>query len=212
MRRSLKFIRAGKSFPFISTLLAIFLFCQPAFLLVGNAQAPAQRSARQRELTEDQRIAHVLSRLTFGARPGDVERIKAAGIDEFIRQQLDPDSIDDHALQAKLAKLPTLNMATPVIIEQYTPPKPAAVPSPTPKPADTASPSPQKIAQNPLVPTPQLSTSPNPTAMQTEMQMEAKKNPTAETQKPEAGQNNAAAPKPTPPPKNPQMVVTELQR
>jgi uncharacterized protein (DUF1800 family) len=34
----------------------------------------------------------------------------------------------------------------------------------------------------------------------------------AEAQQPGAMQNNPAAPKPTPPPKNPQMVITELQR
>src|SRR6185369_17077757 len=81
-------------------------------------------------MTADQRVAHVLSRLTFGARPGDFEKVKAMGVEAFINQQLDPDSIDNTAVMAKLRRLPTLNMATPVIIEQYTPPKPAAVPSP----------------------------------------------------------------------------------
>ena len=34
-------------------------------------------------LTEEQRIVHVLNRLGFGPRPGDVERLKSIGIDEF---------------------------------------------------------------------------------------------------------------------------------
>src|SRR5258708_34254530 len=42
----------------------------------------------------------------------------------------DPDSLDVSAVLARLKKLPTLGMATPVIIEQYTPPKPAVAPSP----------------------------------------------------------------------------------
>src|SRR3989449_11686165 len=106
-------------------------------LLVGfgqicgfSTQAQNRKTTKQSALTGDQRIAHVLSRLTFGARPGDFERVKAMGIGAFINQQLDPDSIDNTAVIAKLKRLPTLGMATPVIIEQYTPPKPVVTPSP----------------------------------------------------------------------------------
>src|SRR5207248_6227716 len=111
------------------TVLALSLLSQFIFRVAVTAQRTTKRSSA---MTEDQRIAHVLSRLTFGARPGDFERVKATGVDEFIRQQLDPDSIDDVAVQARLRKLPTLGMATPVIFEQYTPPKPVASPSPVP--------------------------------------------------------------------------------
>src|SRR5205807_3214593 len=123
------FTRFAKPIRLISVLLTAFLFCQPAFLLIGNAQGRKQRSEKKFAMTDDQRNAHVLSRLTFGARPGDFERVKVLGVDAFIAQQLDPDSIDDTGAIAKLKKLPTLGMATPVIIEQYTPPKPAIVPS-----------------------------------------------------------------------------------
>ena len=97
-----------------------------AFATQHNQRPKAQR------LSEDQRIAHVLSRLTFGARPGDFERVKAMGVEAFINQQLDSDSLDVSATMARLKKLPTLGMATPVIIEQYTPPKPSVAPSPVP--------------------------------------------------------------------------------
>src|SRR5205823_13545171 len=107
-----------------------------SFLLVfGQLSAIAgQRNRKQKApaLSDDQRVAHVLSRLTFGARPGDFERVKAMGVDAFINQQLDPDSLDAGAVSARLRGLQTLRMATPVIIEQYTQPKPVAVPSPTP--------------------------------------------------------------------------------
>jgi uncharacterized protein (DUF1800 family) len=166
-------------------------------------------------MTQDQRVAHVLSRLTFGARPGDFEKIRAMGIEAFINQQLDPDSIENTTLIAKLKKLPTLNMATPIIIEQYTPPKPSAVPSPAIA----------RGAENPIGQTPNLSNPPQeagrmpaaPNAMPNEMQMEAKKPDTgsmapANEQKTTGGTPALQSPKPTPPPKNPQMVVTELQR
>jgi len=73
-----------------------------------TAQAQGKQSSKKSALTADQRIAHVLSRLTFGARPGDFERVKAIGVNEFIRRQLDSDSVDDVAVQARLRRLPTL--------------------------------------------------------------------------------------------------------
>ena len=192
-------------------LVALLLLLQPTLLLASGGQGRSERATKKTAtMSEDQRITHVLSRLTFGARPGDLERVRAMGVETFIKQQLDPDSLDAGAVSARLRKLPTLGMATPVIIEQYTPPKPAAVPSPVPaKAAENANaPAPQMMAQNPgpMGQTPQMA-NPNTSAMQNEMRMEVKKE--------DAGRMSAvpqATPKPTPPPKNPQMVVTELQR
>src|SRR5438132_9639372 len=152
MNRSLKVTRLEKLFGLVSILLVALLFYQPTSLLIVNAQGGRQRSEKKAAaMTEGQRIAHVLSRLTFGARPGDFERVKATGVDAFINEQLDPDSIDNRTVIAKLRRLPTLGMATPVIIEQYTPPKPTAVPSPVPaKSPDTmTAPQQKSIAQNP---------------------------------------------------------------
>jgi uncharacterized protein (DUF1800 family) len=193
----------------LTALLAVSLFVQPPLMLVTEAQERAQRAGKKSAaISDNQRIAHVLSRLTFGARPGDFERVKAMGVEAFINQQLDPDSLDVNGVIARLKKLPTLGMATPAIIEQYNPPKPAVIPSPVPaKSPDNSTAAAQKeITQNSLGATPRIA-SPNTSAMPSEMQMGAKKE--------EASRMPAlpdAAPKPTPPPKNPQMVVTELQR
>ena len=40
-------------------------------------------------------VSHVLSRLTFGARPGDYARVAALGVRAFLEEQLKPDRIDD---------------------------------------------------------------------------------------------------------------------
>src|SRR5262249_51671242 len=202
----------------------LVLFLESAILTNINAQTKSRhRQKKQSTMTDDQRLAHVLSRLTFGARPGDFERVKAMGVEAFINQQLDPDSIDVTALSAKLRRPRTLNMATRVIIEHYNPPKPAVVPSPPP--AKTSSPS---ANQAPNLAAQKAETGSAPgaaaTSLTNEMQMGAKKEAGApESQKseavktleamvrPDSPQANAA-PKPTPPPKNPQMIVTELQR
>jgi uncharacterized protein (DUF1800 family) len=60
--------------------------------------------ARQ-PLSGPERIAHVLSRLTFGARPGDAERVAAIGVSRWIDQQLHPAALNDSALDAVLAPM-----------------------------------------------------------------------------------------------------------
>src|SRR5205085_5133190 len=116
----------------VTALLLSIFFLQTLGAFVLTTHASQRAPNKTGKMTGDQRIAHVLSRLTYGVRPGDFERVKAMGVEAFINQQLDPDSIDNAAVIAKLRRLPTLGMATPVIIEQYTPPKPAVTPSPAP--------------------------------------------------------------------------------
>jgi uncharacterized protein (DUF1800 family) len=70
-------------------------------------------------LTEDQRILHVLNRLGFGARPGDLERVKAMGLNNYINQQLNPEKINDAVAEAKVKNLPTLSMTTAELYEKY---------------------------------------------------------------------------------------------
>ena len=47
------------------------------------------------DLTADQQVTHALHRLTFGARPGSVAQLHAAGLERWIAQQLQPESIPD---------------------------------------------------------------------------------------------------------------------
>ena len=77
------------------------------------------------ELSEDEAILHALNRLAFGPRPGDIERVRQIGLAKWIDQQLNPDSIDDKALDARLANYPTLKMSTSQLIAEYPQPKPA---------------------------------------------------------------------------------------
>ena len=70
-------------------------------------------------LTDEQRIVHVLNRLGFGARPGDVERVKAMGLENYIKQQLAPEKIDDTVAQNKIQDLSVLKMSTAELYEKY---------------------------------------------------------------------------------------------
>lgn len=82
-------------------------------------------AAPAREQTADQQVAHVLSRLTFGARPGDVARVRAIGVDAFIEQQLRPERIADARLDAWLRQFETLRLSYAQMQEAYPRPQDA---------------------------------------------------------------------------------------
>jgi uncharacterized protein (DUF1800 family) len=64
-------------------------------------------------------IVHLLNRITYGPRPGDVERIGAIGWDAFLEQQLHPERIDDSALDRQMAAYPSLAMSNTERIAAY---------------------------------------------------------------------------------------------
>lgn len=66
---------------------------------------------------------HALNRLTFGPRPGDVDRVLAMGVDKWIDQQLHPEQINDTALDSRLTPLRTLKMDTRQMVENFPPPQ-----------------------------------------------------------------------------------------
>ena len=70
-------------------------------------------------LTPWQKAVHVLNRLGFGPRPGDVERVEKMGIDAYIRQQLAPEKIDDAAAEKAVAELDTLKMDSSHLMDEY---------------------------------------------------------------------------------------------
>jgi uncharacterized protein (DUF1800 family) len=62
-------------------------------------------------LSERERALQVVDRFTFGARPGDVDRVLAMGVDAWFAQQLHPETMKDPALDKRLADFPTLGMS-----------------------------------------------------------------------------------------------------
>ena len=71
---------------------------------------------------DDSDILHALNRLTYGPRPGDVERVRALGLQKWIDAQLSPATADDTTLTARLAQLETLTLDPQTILRDYTAP------------------------------------------------------------------------------------------
>ncbi|MDQ3584990.1 MAG: DUF1800 domain-containing protein, partial [Acidobacteriota bacterium] len=94
--------------------------------VVPGASAQTQQQAvKARQLSEEQRILHVLNRLGFGARPGDVERVRKLGLERYIEQQLFPEKIADEMAAAKVRALPAMGMTTAELYAKY--PQPGAL-------------------------------------------------------------------------------------
>jgi uncharacterized protein (DUF1800 family) len=88
-------------------------------------QDPVLKGLPVTQLSTDEAILHALNRLGYGPRPGDVERVRQMGLAKWIDQQLNPNSIDDKALGARLENYPTLAMSTSRLLEEYPQPKQA---------------------------------------------------------------------------------------
>jgi uncharacterized protein (DUF1800 family) len=116
--RSSLIARARRAAALFSTLALL----SGTFALGVGAQ---QSQPQKQRLGEDQRILHVLNRLGYGVRPGDVERVRALGLDNYIRQQLEPSKITDTLAEARVGNLTTLSLSTAELYAKY--PQPGAL-------------------------------------------------------------------------------------
>jgi uncharacterized protein (DUF1800 family) len=98
--------------------LSAFLLC----LILASAVPRLLANMKQKAETssDDQRRAvHALNRLTFGPRPGDVQKVMAIGVDRWIDEQLHPERISDSGMEARLAPLRTLKMSSKELMEEF---------------------------------------------------------------------------------------------
>ncbi len=102
------------------------LFCLLILLLglQAPAQPPPQRQQlpyRQAGLTERQAAAHLLDRLAYGPRPGDIDRVVQMGLEHWVDQQLDGNLPDPPPLTARLKSMPAMSLSAEQLVEKYPP-------------------------------------------------------------------------------------------
>ena len=114
----MRFKRRTTALAAILTLAGLSASVQFASANKKDKKQDKQNSAAI-QMDEQKRAVHVLNRLTFGPRPGDVERVAAMGVDKWIDLQLHPDKIDDSALATRLEPLRTLRMDNREIVENF---------------------------------------------------------------------------------------------
>jgi hypothetical protein len=95
--------------------------CSAALLVPVLLSAQTIRRFDQK-LTPDKQVAHVLNRLTFGARPGDAAEVRRLGVEKWIDQQLHPERIPENPLlESRLLPLESLRLPTWQVLEKYSP-------------------------------------------------------------------------------------------
>ncbi|MEB3215102.1 MAG: DUF1800 domain-containing protein [Nostocales cyanobacterium 94392] len=95
------------------------------------SQAQPQIQSLNQNLNQNSKIIHVINRLSFGATPGDIEKVKKIGIEKYIQQQLTPESIpESQNLENQLSQLQTLRLTPAQLYSQYSVDR---LPKPTPE-------------------------------------------------------------------------------
>ena len=85
---------------------------KPKFLPLSelsSLQAPFSQST--------DRVAHLLHRTGYGVRRGELEAARALGVEGWLDQQLDPEGIDDRAVESAVEDLfPSLRLSAPELL------------------------------------------------------------------------------------------------
>ncbi len=68
-------------------------------------------AVEDKPLSDRERAEQVLNRFTYGARPGDVERVAGIGVEAWLEGQMLPEKIADSAVERRLGELPTIRMS-----------------------------------------------------------------------------------------------------
>src|SRR5688500_9383196 len=97
---------------FAPGLLLVCAACTSGSGMLRGWHPPLSVPSITSDLTRDQQIDHALSRVTYGARPGDVQRVRSLGLERWIALQLVPDRIDDRRADSLLATYHGLNTPT----------------------------------------------------------------------------------------------------
>src|ERR1017187_2268580 len=99
----------------LSVSMGIAVYAKKTAAVSANFSKPIARKDR---------IAQALNRLTFGARPGDAERVRKIGLKKWIDLQLHPERISENPVLAeKLKPFDTLTMPSDELVRNYPAPQ-----------------------------------------------------------------------------------------
>ena len=106
-------------------LAALLAGCLAVFPAAYGSKhdSPASRTF-SKQIAKQDRIRHALSRLTFGPRPGDEERVRSMGLKKWLDQQLHPERIREAPeLTSRLEVLDSLAMSSADLVRNYPAPQ-----------------------------------------------------------------------------------------
>ena len=100
-------------------ILLLSIFLSLAFTVDPfSSEQRLQMPYRKEGLSEREAAEHLLSRLSFGGRPGEVEKLLATGLDKWVLQQLEQ-SLPDTELEKRLSGYDALALDNETIVNTY---------------------------------------------------------------------------------------------
>ncbi|MDP3510302.1 MAG: DUF1800 domain-containing protein [Candidatus Melainabacteria bacterium] len=110
-------------------LVLPFAAIGPAYWALAASPARAKTEAKaqaqsatldSKPMNSDQRVVQVLNRLTFGAKPGDFDRVKAMGVKAYVSSQLNPRSIAENpAVDVQVASAEIIHRKSADLIKEF---------------------------------------------------------------------------------------------
>ncbi len=107
-----------KSSPKVFFLLALLITGGISLTSFQQDAPPYQFPYKKAGLTEREAAAHLLSRFSFGVRPGDVESVVNQGLESWFDAQLNLKT-GDKKMEEMLKEFPSLKMTNAQIVETY---------------------------------------------------------------------------------------------
>jgi len=108
-------------------LVGLLAFSTPLSLAQDTRKkdkAKSSQSAQQtKRLSEEQKAIHLLDRISFGARPGDIEQLLKLGWGKYLDAQLHPERIPDQAVDEKLKNIESIHLSNSELARYYPPPQ-----------------------------------------------------------------------------------------
>jgi uncharacterized protein (DUF1800 family) len=105
----------------VSTLC--FLMVAPPSLMAEEPAVKVPVGSHVKPLTSQEKALHALNRLTFGPRPGDEAAVEKMGLEAWFQQQLNPEKIDDSALEARLDAFPAMRLSQTDLLRRFPSPQ-----------------------------------------------------------------------------------------
>jgi uncharacterized protein (DUF1800 family) len=89
-----------------------------SFFAVNRNGKPFKFPYQQQGLTERQAAAHLLSRFTYGATPGEIDAVVKSGLENWFNQQLNA-GLPDDSLNQLLAQYDALKLSNTQVVTEY---------------------------------------------------------------------------------------------
>ena len=106
------FVRFHRGFLLLPICFLFFSFN------ANNGKSGVSFPWKKAGLTQRQAAAHLLSRFSFGAKPGDVDRVIKMGLENWFEQQLEGD-MPDEEMNNRLKNYDLLNLSNKEVVAQF---------------------------------------------------------------------------------------------